>query len=80
MEEYTFAIFAMALAGITLSFGAWVVRAVKRDFVVTWWGVVLRADNAFAYWLFAAWHALGLVLVVTVAVATTLYYLLGALE
>lgn len=78
MEEYVVPIFLAALAGTTLSLGAWLVHAVRRDLVVTWQGVVTRAGNPLGYWLLALWHWIGLTVVIAAAAATTLYALLDA--
>ncbi|MBV9989680.1 MAG: hypothetical protein JOZ72_00170 [Alphaproteobacteria bacterium] len=77
MDEYVIPIFIAAFGGTTLSLGAWLVRALTRDAVVTMWDVHPRATEPFAYWFWAIYHVLGLALVIVVAVATTLYFLLG---
>lgn len=77
MEEYVVPIFLAAFGGTMLSLGAWFVRALTRSAVVTMWGVHARATDPFAYWFWAIYHVLGLALVIVVAVATTLAFLLG---
>ena len=76
MSEDVVAIFLAALAGTTTSLGAWFVRLLRRDFVVTRWGVHVRAASPAAYWFWAIWHVAGLVIVWSVAIATTGYFVL----
>lgn len=78
MEEYVVPIFLLALAGTTLSLGAWVVRGFTRRIVVTWWAVHDRATAPAAYWFWVVYHVAGLALVIAVAIATTLYFVLDA--
>lgn len=79
MDEYVIAIFLASLAGCTLSLGAWLVRGLTRDFVVTHWTVHARASNPFAYWFWAVYHVAGMALVIVVAIATTGYFVLSIL-
>jgi hypothetical protein len=79
MDEYVIAIFFAALAGTTLSLGAWFVRVLKRDFVVTMWGVHARATNPAAYWFWAIYHVAGLAIVWTVAIGVAAEALLSLL-
>lgn len=79
MDEYVIPIFIAAFGGCLLSLGAWFVRALTRSMVVTMWGVHLRAADPAAYWFWAIYHVLGLTLVIVVAIATTLYFLLDVL-
>jgi hypothetical protein len=71
MADHVVAIFLTALAGTTLSLGAWLVRLLRRDFVVTRWAMHTRAASPAAYWFWAVWHVVGLAIVWTVAIATT---------
>ena len=79
MDEYVIPIFLVSLFGTTLSLGAWFVRALTRDAVVTVWAVHARAADPFAYWFWAIYHVLGMTLVIVVAIATTLYFVLDLL-
>lgn len=79
MDEYVVAIFLVSLAGTTLSLGAWLVRGLTRNFVVTHWGVHARASNPFAYWFWAIYHVAGMALVIVVAIATTGAFVLSVI-
>ncbi|HWA91817.1 MAG TPA: hypothetical protein VG889_17395 [Rhizomicrobium sp.] len=79
MDEYVIPIFLAALAGTTLSLGAWLVRGRTRDFVVTMWSVHARATDPVAYWFWAVWHWLGLAIVWTVAIAVAAEAILSVL-
>jgi hypothetical protein len=79
MDEYVIPIFLVSFGGCMLSLGAWFVRALTRKAVVTVWSVHERAVNPAAYWFWAIYHVLGMTLVIVVAVATTLYFVLDIL-
>lgn len=80
MDEYVIPIFLASFGGCMLSLGAWFVRALSRDAVVTIWSVHARAANPFAYWFWAIYHVAGMALVIVVAIATTLYFVLSLFE
>lgn len=79
MDEYVIPIFLAAFGGTTLSLGAWFVRGLSRDFVITVWSVHRRAESPAAYWFWAIYHVLGMGLVIVVAIAVTLYFVLGVI-
>ena len=72
-------IFVLSFGGCFLSLGAWYVRSLSRTEVRTMFGTWTRADSPAAYWSWAVFHVLGLTLVIVVAAATTLYFIVDAL-
>jgi len=79
MDEYVIPIFLVSLFGTTLTLGAWFVRVLRRDFVITMWGMHKRAENPFGYWFWAIYHVAGMTLVIVMTILVTLYFLLDVL-
>ena len=78
-EENVVLVFLAAFAGTTLSLGAWFVRALSRARVTTLFGEWSRAHSPAAYWFWAVYHVAGLALVIVVAVAVALYFVLSVI-
>ena len=79
-EENVLWVFVLAFGGCFLSLGAWFVRRLSRANVRRMFGEWARAESPAAYWFWAVYHVAGLALVIAVALATALYFVLSLMD